>query len=176
MKKAVVLLAVLLVASLSNAEIMLSLDGQEFHDGLTKIFGTHTIGIYNSGSGALDKDFYAYLTFSPAVGEYSLSNPRLGPAAGDGGSSFDGPYIASPPDDFQEVDIFQQWNTASTEIPGTIFMIDIWASGRGYEMIELWDERNDFTGPVATLDIRPVPEPATIAFLGLGALILRKRR
>lgn len=171
MKRAAVLLTVLTMTSLAGAEIQISVNGVPGVDEISLVVSeVITIGIYNFG-GDTPIDFLCYLDFSDYY-EFSLSNPRLGPAAGDGIPDWVGPVLY---DDYEEIEFAQSWQPGSTEIPGDMFLIDMHDEGMSDSIVTLWDERVGFDEPVDTLIIHHgVPEPATIALLALGTLFLRK--
>ena len=175
MRRCAVLLAFLAMTSFANADIVISVEGDtETDEVLAYCSVTVTIGIYNNGSAPGDPvDFFVYLDFYyPSEGTYALSNPRLGPAAGDFPASFTGPYLGD--DDYDEVEFSQAWAVGSDEIPGEMFLIDLHCEGIGDVIIEAYDWRTEEL--VDTLIIHQIPEPATIALLGLGGLLLRRKK
>ena len=175
MKKMLILMAVLGMASIANADVVLSFDGSTAIDEVTIVTSqTVTIDLYNNGSAPGDPvDFFVYLDFYyPSEGTYSLSDPRLGDAAGDFPASFTGPYLGD--DDYDEVEFSQAWAVGSDEIPGEMFLIDLHCEGIGDVIIEAYDWRTEEL--VDTLIIHQIPEPATIALLGLGGLLLRRKK
>jgi hypothetical protein len=146
---------------------------------------TITIGIYNR-PGIGPRNFYAWLDFQyPSEGTYALGNARLGPAAGDWPAIFQGPTRCdtgeyAPPNDYEECEVLQAWKPGTPGEPaGEIFLVDFHLERYGTEVyITLYDGRvNDGATVVDTLTICEVPDPATIALLGLGGLaVIRKRR
>ena len=178
MKKLLVLMLVLVLASFANAALKISVNG--VIDGPDEIYlqpsETVTIDMYNTGGG--DRNFNAYLDFYyTSQGTYALSNGRLGPAAGDWPATFD---IYDGGYDNDEVWVSQSWNPNTVTDPGgpegAIFLIDLHCEGPGDVIIELWDEREGFGAPVDGLVIHQIPEPATIVLLGLGGLLLRRKK
>ena len=174
MKKFLMVMLVLCMASAVNAAIVISVDGQLDLDEITIApSDTVTIDVYNTG-GSTPIDFLAYLDFyTKSEGTYSLSNDHLGLGAGDLPASYimyDGGY------DNDEIEITQAWAVGTPETTGAIFLIDLHCEGEGDVFVELWDGRVGYTAPVDTLTIHQVPEPMTIALLGLGGLFLRRRK
>ena len=174
MKKLLGLLIILAMTSFANADIVISVNGDtDLDEILVSVSDTVTIGIYNNGSAPGDPvDFFVYLDFYyPSEGTYALSDPRLGPAAGDFPASFTGPYLGD--DDYEEVEFSQAWAVGSDEVPGTMFLIDLHCEGIGDVIVEAYDWRTEEL--VDTLIIH-IPEPASLALLGLGTILLRKRK
>ena len=164
MKKLLVLMLVLGMTSLAGAGITIV--------GPATINETETgvIGIDNSDG--LDYVSYMSVSLVTAVG-FSMSNPQLTANAGDG-SSVGAPYFY---DDVIEVEvILAQYEGSST--PGTQFTWDLECLKEGvFVTVDLWD----YTTPggeflADTLVIEQIPEPMTIALLGLGGLFLLRRR
>lgn len=178
MKKLLVLLMVLGMASFANAAIVISVNGDTNVEEITiNASDTITVDVYNLGSGSDPIDFLAYLDFYyTSEGSYALSNARLGPAAGDFPASFIGPYDNGY--DGEEYEIDQAWAVGSSEVTGAIFLVDMHCELAGTDVIvELWDARVGFDAPVDLLTIHQVvPEPITIGLLGLGGLFLRRRK
>ncbi|MFZ0034282.1 MAG: PEP-CTERM sorting domain-containing protein [Sedimentisphaerales bacterium] len=179
MKKLLALVLVLGMTAFANANVVLSVSGDITKDEITMATSeTVTLDIHN-----LDTDvpinFLCYLDVGPYPGgAYSLSNPRLGPAAGDFPASFMGPYDSGL--GTQEYLISQAWAPPKqTGDPvGAIFLVDLHCEGPGNVLVTLYDERAGLDEPVDTLLIHQggVPEPTTIALLGLGGLLLRRRK
>jgi hypothetical protein len=175
MKKLLVLLMVLGITSIASAAIELSINGATDVEEITiHMSDTVTIDVHNLG-GDLPIDFSAYLDFFyKSEGLYSLSNPQLGPQAGNFPASFSlytGYY------DNDEVWITQAWAVGTDETPGDIFYIDMHCEGVGDVLVELYDSRVDggYTA-VDSILIHQIPEPMTIGLLGLGALFLKRRK
>jgi len=59
-------------------------------------------------------------------------------------------------------------------VPGIGFEVDYHADGLDDILVELYDE--SYTTILDTLVVHQVPEPITIALLGLGGLLLRRRK
>lgn len=182
MKKIFILLLVFGLSQLAGAEIMISLDGVTGIDEyIMAPSDTVTIGMYNAG-GTTPIDFLAYLTFYyPAESGYSLSNLRLGPAGGnfpDGSAGWIGPYLY---EDYEEIFFTQAWwPSPEVEPVGDMFLVDFQLVAAVDVTIELWDWRDPEEPAdmilVDTLAIRIIPEPATLLLLGLGGLLLRKKK
>ncbi len=183
MKKLTALLTVFAMSSLSNAAIVISVNGSTTRPDviMMPVGDTVTIGIYNLGDlGPNPKtpiNFEAYLDFRPNNrGGYTFSNARWGPAAGDFRPV--NPSMASygAPDYYDEWTVGQNWNPpkVSGDPAGAIFLVDLHKENIVDIFVELWDGRAGYVTPVDTLTI-VAPEPAMIALLGLGALTLRKK-
>lgn len=167
MKKFLVLILVLGVASAANATLSLSLDGGPAPDEITIASSdTVTIDVHTDvGVNSLSYLDIGYIS----EGTYSLSNPRLGPAAGDFPGSFSG-YV---PGDYDEFEITSAWLPASTKQAGDIFLVDLHCEGEGDVVVALYDSQGAM---IDFMTIHQVPEPMTIALLGLGGLLLRRRK
>jgi hypothetical protein len=175
MKKLLVLLMVLGITSIASAAIQISVNGALDVEEITiNVSDTITVDIHNTG-GDLPINFNAYLDFYYlSEGLYSLSNPRLGPEAGNFPASFS---LYESYYDNDEVWFVQAWVGAGDEIPGTIFLIDMHCEGTGDVLVELYDARvTTGYGLVDSLVIHQIPEPMTIGLLGLGALFLKRRK
>ena len=171
MKKLLILMLVLGLASTANAAIVLSLDGSTDIDEISiDVSDTVVVDIYNTDG----KGYLAYLDFYyTSDGSYALSNATLTANAGDL-SGFVGPYDGGYDNDEYEVTLN---NAVGDSTPGSQFEVDLHCEKENLDvLIELWK----CVGTTYTLEdtatIHQLPEPMTIALLGLGGLFLRRRR
>jgi hypothetical protein len=178
MKKVLVVAAVLSMATLANAGITLSVNGLPAPDEITIAPSqTITIDVTNDlgpdpVNGDARQDFLLYLDSSP--GAYDLSDARLGDGAGNFPTTLTGPYDLG--DGTMEMAVNQAWAVGTEPTAGTIMLVDLHCAGPGDILITLWDDRSGYSAPVDQMIIHQViPEPATLAILGLGALLLRRK-
>ena len=163
MKKLLVLMLVLGMSSLASSAIVLDGPAAPIVEG-----DTVSIGINNTDGG----DYLAYLNVSlvSAVG-HVMSNPQLTALAGDI-SKVGAPYVYADGDEI-EVTLAQSEGTST---PGVQFTWDLKCMKRFvFVTVQLWDAA-DFSAPVDVLQIEQIPEPMTVALLGLGGLFLLRRR
>jgi hypothetical protein len=158
MKKLLILLLVLGMASTANAALFL--------DGPTELNKDDmaTIGVVSDSS----DDEAAYLVFGyVSEGGFELSNPRspiIPPPI---------PPIPTPDDTIEFELIFAQ--TPEPIPPGVWFEVDLTCLKAGVDVfVELYDGSS--FEMIDSLTIHQVPEPMTIALLGLGGLFALRRR
>ena len=161
---------VLGLASTANATLSLRLNGSDLGAEATiEVTDVVVIGIYDDQAGGY-VDFLSYLDIGLiAEGGYALTSPRLGPYAGDAASINQYTYLG-----YDEFLITQADMATPDPDPGEYFLVDL-------ECIkDLVDVQViltlDGVGQVDSAIIHQVPEPMTIALLGLGGLLLRRRR
>jgi hypothetical protein len=166
MKKLLLLILVLGMASAANAAIILSFDDNttltetDLSVGDTAVIGIYATDIY---------DYGAYLSFGlVSEGGFFVSNPRY---------LYPGPPIIIPPFPPEPIDdhyVFEVF-LAFTQAPGIQVEVDLTCLKAGVDVfVELYD-----AGTFALVDsliIHQVPEPVTLALLGLGGLFLTRRR
>jgi len=181
MKKLLVLMMVLGMATMANATIQLSVNGViDGGENVTDISiapsDTITIDIWNNADDLPTRNFTAYLDIYPNnTGCYTTANALLGPAAGDFPASFQLDILG----DIDEYTIYQNWNPGTPgEVEGAIFLIDLHCeSPDNIVTVELYDERVDGGYTIVdTLIIHQIPEPMTLALLGIGGLFLKRRK
>ena len=171
MKKLVVLTLVLGLASLANAALSLEYNGLASSGAETlNLGGTAVIGI-NDSIGVSQISYLDVKTLSGGL--FTLSNAQLGPAAGDGPTDLLGPYDATAFGvDGWETEVTTAWLPGSG-FGGTTFSIDLLAIGDGEIVVDLVDGSTFEILETMTIT---VPEPITMALLGLGGLFLRRRK
>jgi len=175
MKKYVVAILVLCMASLATAGLQLSVNGAVAPDEITiKPSDWVSIDVMDDLLGGR-ADFILY---TDVYGLADLSNPRLGSGAGNFPATFEGPYAGTEgslgvPQEFY---VNQAWAVGTAPQPGVIFLFDLHCGGEGDVLVELWDDRAGYDAPVDTLIIHQIPEPATLSILGLGGLLLRRKK
>jgi len=170
MKKLLVLMMVLGLATSAQAAISLSLNGNPAPDETT--IATSTIVTIDVTS----DDTMPYVTYlwmsTPATGEW-VSGVTISPEAGDDAVAEYDPYG------------YGEWRLTAADfpesgetefvLPGTHFEIDFHCLAVGDALIELYAD--DFSTVLDTITIHQVvPEPITIGLLGLGGLLLRRRK
>ena len=176
MKRAFIPLLVFAMASSAYADIMISVNGTLDIDEVTiSVSDVVTIDVYNAG-GTTPVDFQAYLDFYyKSDGAYSLSNPRV---PGGGPPIIDFSIVPDPPYDNDEFWITVFWQPGEPEVPGEIFFVDLHCELPYKDvLVELYDSRVDGGYTIVdSLIIHQIPEPATLLLLGLGGLLLRKKK
>ncbi len=167
MKKLLVLMLVLGLASAANAVLSLSVNGGAAPSDITiAVSDTLVIDVTSSTSNA-----YAVLLYVFDYDNRTLSNPRT--TRGDlSAVYYYGPPTYMPPTYPQYFAIAIADSGGLT--PGTGFEVDYLATAAGDVLITL----NDYTtgAVIESLTIHQTPEPMTIALLGLGGLFLRRRK
>jgi len=167
MKKLLVLMLVLGMVSAANATLSIA-GPPEINEG-----DTVSIGINNTSIVYYD---LVYLSFGyVSEGGFELSNPRLiywpPPPGG----------LPSPSDPIDDViwyglSLHPPAPTPGVQ-PGIWFTMDLTCMSAGVDVfVELWDDALGYETPVDTLVIHQVPEPMTLALLGLSGLFVLRRR
>jgi len=171
MKKVLVLVAVLSMASLANAAILLSVNGEEAPPEIILLPSqsvTIDVTATDGGSYLLYVDI---LLPAPAT----VSNVRQGPAVGNMDVKPE-PFAFSNLGTYMELGYTHAWAPPPPDpVAGTFLLFDLHCDGPGDVVIQLWDDAMGYTTPADVLVIHQVPEPATLAILGLGALLLRRK-
>ena len=180
MKKLLILMLVFGITSVANAAFTLVVDGEEVGDEIFILELSHIdIGIYNDTQGDTSNTQQLYalmLIHDVAGGEWTGNNNVYIPPAVAGSFNVDfgvGDWFGTG-----NIDLFE----GNLNNPGVFF------SGVGvladYEylcrlvgstvLVELFD--GTAGGILDSLTIHQIPEPMTIALLGLGGLFLLRRR
>jgi hypothetical protein len=132
------------------------------------VSGTSTITI-NAVDDAGIQDYLSYLDFTPDVG-YSLTNIIGGDALGDLGMIV-GPYALAP--NSLEIEVTRAASTGTAPF-GTLLSLTFTGLAEGTYDLVLYDWRDESIAGQGSITV--TPEPATMALLGLGGLLLRKRK
>jgi hypothetical protein len=179
MKKFLVLMMVLGLASMANAQLQISVNGNiSGPDEITLTpSDTITLDIWNPG-GVMPINFTAYLdVLFNNTGCYDLANARLGPAAGTFPASF---VFNALPGNIDEYTFLQVWSTPppNPDPAGAMFLVDFHClSPNNVVIVNLYDSRVGGAEVIVdSLTIHQIPEPMTMALLGLGGLFLRRRK
>ena len=169
MKNVLVLVMVLAFAASANATLMISLGGDTNVDSVTIAPSDWiTIDVYDDQAGGY-VDWLAYLDIGPVDnGIYTLANARLGAGAGDFAS-----FVASVYAGYNDFEITQADTAPPDPGPGVVFEVDLHCEGIGPVDVILYDNAG---AVIDTATITQIPEPATMVLLGLGGLLLRRRR
>jgi len=194
MKKLLILMLVLGLASFANATLYISVNGETTATDITlcntgigpgqPYTNMVVIDIYNTNNdGVVLRNFWTYLDIEvPSQGGYSLANAAKGAAAGDMSTDFgftvfpNGGWVMGL--DYAEEAFQQAWNPASVELAGQLWHVDLTCTQPGKTVyLTLFDSR--VAGGMQAVDslvIHQVPEPTTMLLLGLGGLLLRRRK
>ena len=166
MKKLLTLMLVLGMASVANAALSL-IAPTEINEG-------DTVTIQISSDSTADDG--CYLDFGyVSEGGFELSNPRY---------LFPYPPIIIPPyppipppyNDIIEFELLFASAPGEVVTPGVWFEVDLTCLKVG---VDVWIEMYDAASPYPLIDsltIHQIPEPMTVALLGLGGLFLLRRR
>ena len=165
MKKLLVLSLVLGIASLATAALSMSADKTVLMPGEVATItvsgpGENWLGyiiVEEGGVGALSNPTWL---FTPSAG-LAYADPYTEAGWGIG-------YEFAPTAD-----------APSTPPEGAQITFDFSSAGVGTAVVSLWDGLGAFESPEGgflTFTVAEIPEPATMVLLGLGALVLRKRK
>ena len=175
MKKLLVLLCVFALATVANATILeLSIDGATNGAGTTAnttlvVSDEITIDVYCSSHDGIAPDYWLGIEGqNPDTGEWYRSTETLYAAGPQGvvmtngtiGDAWYYNYVQDPGTDVGEV--------------GKWFDVVFHCTGEGELLINLYDPSG--YNVIDTIAVTQIPEPMTIALLGLGGLLPRRRR
>ncbi len=168
MKKILVLMLVLGFASMATAALSLYVNGAPAESSTITLQTSETIWIGVYSDGTTDQGKHSGIVILDPSG---LGQPGAWTGASIDHLQIPGGFVGvSPP-----VGIFVQTN-ADTGLfigPGISSEFEFHCTGIGDVDLLLLD---DLYGPVGFLTIHQIPEPITMALLGLGGLFLRRRR
>ena len=174
MKKFLVLMLVLGLTSSASAvlsNITLSLDGATPAPSDITLYPSDTV-IIDIHHGATDTGL-AYLYFGPIDDDvYTLSNAVVLDPAGDLKSYVQ--YVEAGYDGFEVTVDDTDPEVMPNITVGVIFEVTLHCEGAGDVAIALYD--SDFASVLDSMTIHQIPEPMTVALLGLGGLFLRRRK
>ena len=165
MKKLLVLMLVLGIASAANATLALSFDGQPNPGEVTITVSTNfKLDVHQDTAGVGDEFWFDWAGPASPTGS---TVGVVGPAAPTGFVADDGGYGLG----------YVKGRMTEASLDGAIgewWYIDMHCDGIGDVLVQLWNANG--TTVIDTLTIHQVPEPMTISLLGLGGLLLRRRK
>ena len=176
MKKFLILLLVLGLASSANAALTLvSSEGDTLLQG-----GSTRIGIYNDNA-APGQGLITWLSIDVSGPGAWIPNDEIfhsPPSLGPGGTSLY--YGVLPPGDTGLAYTADLWYSdaavASPDPYGVGVLVDYGFNCIGLGNVDIYLIADDLTTVLDKLTIAQIPEPMTIALLGLGGLLLLRRR
>jgi len=170
MKKLLAVLLVLGMGSMASATIRLSLNGQPAPEQIS-IPESETIMIDVTTD--VGGNMLIYLDVGMrSEGGYQVGTPVPGPALGDSESRYISPWY-----DYQgydEIEITAAWAQGSTPQSGKIMEFPFHCTGPGQVVVILYNP--DLTEADRMNIFLAIPEPMTMGLLGLGGLLLARRR
>jgi hypothetical protein len=188
MKKLLVVLAVLAIATVANAGLKLSVEGVEAPTGAQIAMGaTQVIGVNAAGESATLSGMVIFEGAGAAVDSTGMSIINMGFTGG-----ADSNYIIDVSTDSAYVDwakgfgfdpfAVMYYEIINVAVPPAVIPDGMIIDGlklsssadMGTITISLFNAAAETT--VATQTIEQIPEPITIALLGLGGLFLRRRK
>ena len=188
MKKLLIFMLVLGLTSMASAVPVLTAEKATINIGETiDVYVTGTVGTVlpdgpsNTYGGVLWTDYSDYVTTPYEDDPYldlDVISGVIANAAGGAaqignvynGADYGVNFVASPTV-HGSGDIFQEADDVDV---GLWFTFEVTGTAEGVTTLELWDI--SFSGVQSFVDITVIPEPITIALLGLGALFLRRRK
>jgi len=171
MKKLLAVLLVLGMGSMASAALQLSVNGQPAPDSITIAVSTTIMIDVTIEAG---RNETIYVDVGARGGQYELGTVVGGPAQGDSGLKFITQWY-----DYQGYDetaIGMAWDPGTTNRPGgKVAEFPFHCTMAGMDVVVIL---YDFGGSteVDRLTIHQVPEPMTMGLLGLGGLLLARRR
>ena len=168
MKKLVILVLVFGVASLASAAIELALNGVTTpgdgvgESGQPVPSANLTVSVYSNDN----LNYNAWIEVVGPMSGFTVPNGVVHAAAG--GDAFIADY-SRPNFLFMDATDFATGPTPNAEH----FSWDLHCEGEGDVLVNLYDGNNAL---VDTLTVSQIPEPMTMALLGLGGLFLRRRK
>ena len=168
LKKVLLMIVVLSMVQLASASVFLSVDGstQAADDITVAVGGSITVYVVDTVAGIDTGWYWDMLKSEPAtMAEPTASQGFIAPATLDlsTGSLYDfgltaamGTGFPAPGEQFSAV-------FTATGTSGQTFTMDLLEGGSPYGIID-------------RLQVEIIPEPATMALLGLGGLLLRRRK
>jgi hypothetical protein len=170
MKKLLVLLIILVLASIANAAMYLSIDGVNASDGtedIDDLGGTVTVYVISDDSSPYT--YYLDMLKVAGGGHATMTQPSIHTNAGD---------IAQV-NSYSTATLYD-WELIAADSTGNIvsgvhFYSTITESGNVGDTF-LVDLIEYGVGSLDTITLTIIPEPMTIALLGLGGLFLRRRK
>ncbi|MHC5185143.1 MAG: PEP-CTERM sorting domain-containing protein, partial [Planctomycetota bacterium] len=169
MKKLLVLTLVMGIASLATAALSFDIGGTIYEDGATVLIsGQTTVGLYNDTqfTGVPDIGWINVAPGTEVVGSGTVDS------VGTGGTILPGTWTI---DDFGLSYGVYWWQTVNTvpgvgdTLVGNMFTVDV----VGDTLLQVF--QSDFVTPVASVNL-VTPEPMTMALLGLGGLLIRRKK
>jgi len=171
MKKVLVLVLVLGLATVSNAALQLTINGSAATSAIsTGLTGSVGVGITMTDN-LSQGTFLDYETAAAKDVSYTITGPTLVlPAAGNL-ASIDAGGISGTA---WEYGITIANSTGYVSAPGQVVNSTVTGTGQAYVLtVNLWDNAGENIVDTATVSF--VPEPITMALLGLGGLFIRRR-
>ena len=175
MKKLIVVVLVLALASVANATLSFDVPGAVNGEITIYVSDTISIGIYSDGTGAGGLGQYSAILVNsnPAGGEWTGDYTIAGPDITRGDATVEVGAYGDP----TLVEIINVKGDLTQLVPGTGFTVDFHCLMADETVEILLIDLAEGDVPVDVLTVHQlIPEPMTIALLGLGGLFLRRRK
>ena len=183
MKKLLVLMLVLSIASLASAGLVITVDGAPAEDSAITLMTSDTImvGIAVVGTDTPMNMFNSYLAIAPGapaewtgaqVMHYGPPSGTTGPVMIPSSYAYNSGPVYSPAYGSVWVTYNSNFQLTSNGT-GIHAEFEMHCTGEGDVLITLYDLAG---GPGDSIVIHQIPEPITMGLLGVGALFLRRRK